>query len=315
MKNKLIFLLYLLPAIAIIVYFSINNQVLIQVTSNHEGVEYLVNRQAIRCEKLTCEIQVPRSLKMLKYNKDNFLAGSIKIDTYKNKEYQFELIKVAHVSKVEINKSEILSPFLLEIKNNKLVLFSNQENPFPLASFPGIKNNPDLYYSTNLNYVLLVDKLENHKYLFDTKNNQTQKLDDVNGQDFIVLNDGGLIYRKENGVLVRTDSKFNEIDYYNLASLNHIVQAFDDSLMIISKDINSVFTDQEGVNFAYEVSKSFLSSQDSKPYSLFLIKENSKPNELINLSNLNENIGFVRDLKANNKIYLESSEGIFEIKL
>ena len=315
MKNKLIFLLYLLPAIGIIVYFSFNNQVLIQVTSNQEGIEYLIDQEEIRCEKLTCEIQVPRSLKLLKYRKENFLEGSIKINTYKNKEYQFDLTKVAHVSKSEIKKSDILPPFIVEIKNNKLILFSNQEKPFALASFPGIKNTPDLYYSTNLNYILLVDKLENNKYLFDTKNNQTQKLDKVNAQDFIVLNDGGLIYRNQNGVLARTDNKFNEIKYFNLESLKHIVQSNDDSLMIISKDISSVFTDQEGINFAYEVSKSFLANQDSKPYSLFLIKGNSNPKELIKLTDLNENISFVRDIKANNKIYLESSEGIFEIKL
>ena len=316
MKNKLVFLFYLLPSVLIVVFFTLNNTVLISVTSNVEGIKYEYEKNSYVCNVKSCEIQVPRSLRRLKYSKEGFADDFIAINTYKNTNYKIDLIKVTSYKKVDSSLASFTQPFVAESKNDKIILYSNQKKLIPLASFPGLSSVPQLIYSSNLRFVLLLSEDFKQKYLFDLNTGSKFDLSQIiKGQDFKVLNDGDILQVSNQG-LIQSVNRFGVISQtYNIDSLEYIHQIQSGTILLITQNISNVFTSPEIVDFAISASEILLLGVEPEPYGLYALKKTELPKEILKFTDLNTPSRIITLPKVNNKIYLESPDGLFEIEL
>ena len=316
MKEKLIFLLYLIPAILISSFFLIHNQVEIVLKSDQKGLEFTYDNQVEQCQSNECKFLVPRNLKAIQYSKENILPGVLKINTFKSREYFVKTQKIAFLKEVNIDLGKSQKPFLVKKENEKYILFANYESLFPLASFPSFKNIPEIFYSENLNFILLKESSSDSFYLFDTKNNKKVQIEAFEHQEEIkVLNSGDLLYKNDDGPLIQIDRDKQIKGFYKLETLDHILELDNGSLLIIAKDIASVLTNEDGINFAYEVSKSIFNNQTEESYKVYLYKNESNISEVLDLKSKSGPFRLLRVPKVNNKIYLESLDGLFEIEL
>ena len=316
MKNKLVFLVYFLPSILIAAFFTVNNTVLISVTSNVEGVKYEYDRSTYICSDKKCEIHVPRNLKKLKYSKEDFVTDFISLDTYKNTNYEIKLIKDAKYQKVESSLASYDPPFLAEKENEKIILYSNQKKLIPLASFPGFNSVPDLIYSSNLRFILLISEDFKQKYLFDL--NTGSKFDlslIISGENFKVLNNGDVLQVTNQGLIQRVNRFGLITKTFNIDSLEYIHQVQDGTILLITQNISNVFQSPEIVDFAISASEILLLGRGPSTYSLFALEKNEQPKEILKFIDLKLPSKILTLPKVNNKIYLESPDGLFEIEL
>jgi len=312
--KKLIFLLYLIPAIFISGFFLMYNQVEILVNVDQGNVELYYNNQSQVCASFQCKLLVPRNLKNINYKKENIVPGILKIDTYKDREYSIKTNKIAFLRETKTYGTQE-EPFIVRKEGEKFVLFSNFESPFPLASFPSFKVSPSIFYSENLNYILLREDKSNSYYLFDTKNNKKTQIQSLESQGEIkVLNNGDLLYMNTDGLLNQVDKNNQIINYYNLESIDHFLE-IDQGFLILTKDMAGVLTDKDGINFAYELSKSVFINQAEENYKIYLFKNKADYSKVLDVNSKSGPFRLISFPKVNNKIYLESLDGLFEIEL
>lgn len=315
MKKYLLALIYIIPAILIAAYFLINNQVLINLNFDQKNVNFTINNKTQECLELNCEVLIPRNLKTIAFEKEGFVSGNIPINTYKSQEYTVELLK--KFSLISVENVTFEEPFILKNSENKIILYTNFGTLFPVASFPNLDLNSSIFYSSDLNYVLLVDSKTNNKYLLDIKNNKKSQLDiNSTGSEYKVFNNGDVAYKNTNLIYERVNQKLENVLFYNVDSLDYIFELDDEKLLVISKSIDNIFVDENGINFTFEVLQS-LSSTDNEfaNYKLYISDKNTSFKQLFDLKDYQYPFKLIKNYKGEYKIYLQSSNDLFEISL
>jgi len=324
MKKFLIFLLYLIPALAIAIFYIFFNQTEISIQTNLTSFEYSVNGDSYTCPDSSCSQIVKNGSLMVSVKKEGFISQDLKQDTSQSTTFAFQLKELPHLD--EVSKPDLTSPYTIqEAGGNKVVYLQADGKEKAITSFGSLSSRSKVQASANGQFLLIRDSATSKNYLYDTVQKNKEVLKNTifnqprtNSQEVKLLNSGNILLANLDNQVLEINKQGDQVNSYSLAALDHIQELQDGSWLIINNTQGFQIATTES-QIILEQLTAVIQNQDLEALSTHIYLHNPTTNStqaIIDLEgDLDEYKLHYAIKNGQEKVYLEDQDQFFEIAL